>query len=114
MRNLDVLVVANASEPLGRTVIEAQLAGVVVVVPDRGGAFELVKPRITGLCYVADDASSLAALLHEVLGDPRLRSELTHRGRQAAIATSDPDLYAAAYVDAIVAARDNGHEHQDG
>jgi glycosyltransferase involved in cell wall biosynthesis len=61
--NLDLLVVGNASEPMGRTVLEAMSKGVVAVVPDRGGASELVEDRLNGLKYKADNPDSLAEVI---------------------------------------------------
>lgn len=68
MQGLDLLVVGNISEPLGRTVMEAQLEGVVPIVPATGGSVELISPGITGYCYNSAPGS-LAELLDKDLAD---------------------------------------------
>jgi glycosyltransferase involved in cell wall biosynthesis len=75
MRGIDLLVVANAFEPMGRTVLEAMNSGVPVIVPDRGGSSELVTDLATGLMYKAEDAISLSQVIdyaadnqHEIAG----------------------------------------------
>ncbi|GAA1773460.1 glycosyltransferase family 4 protein [Luedemannella helvata] len=101
MEGLDILVVANAQEAMGRTVVEAQLAGVVAVVPDRGGAAELVEHLTTGVVYPAGDARGLAAALTWLSADAGLRAELTERAFRTASARHDPTAYARAYLSAL-------------
>lgn len=100
MSGLDLLVVANADEPFGRTVVEAQLAGVVPLVPDAGGSRELVDPPRSGLVYRAGDGASFLAQLAAFQADPALRDRLRRSGRTHAAALADPvrirDDYAAA------------------
>jgi glycosyltransferase involved in cell wall biosynthesis len=105
MDDLDVLVVANPAEPMGRTVLEAQLAGVVAVVPDTGGSAELVEEGVTGFVYRADDPASLASCLTRLAVDPELRESVTEAARTAARKATDVDAYAAAYLDALMSAR---------
>ncbi|MEV4687291.1 glycosyltransferase family 4 protein [Microbacterium sp. LWH3-1.2] len=97
--DLDVLLVANSSEPMGRTVLEAQLRGVTVVVPDSGGSTELVADGVTGFVYHADDAQSLA----RVLG--RLRETdvmgMREAARMEAKRATDPVAYATNYLGVI-------------
>lgn len=102
MNDLDVLVVANPAEPMGRTVLEAQLAGVVAVVPDSGGSAELVEEGVTGFLYKADDPVSLAACLTLLAEDPQLRESVTAVARATARKATDVDAYAAAYLAALV------------
>lgn len=101
MNDLDLLVVANAKEPLGRTVIEAQLNGVVAVVPDAGGSSELVEDGVTGRKYGAGDAASLAETLASLIKDGELRKELAAAGRAEALVTSSPSNYASSYEKAL-------------
>lgn len=63
MTGLDVVVVGNPEEPMGRTVLEAQDRGAIAVVPDSGGASELVDDGVTGLVYRRDDPAHLASTL---------------------------------------------------
>ncbi|MFE5672284.1 glycosyltransferase [Agromyces sp. NPDC056523] len=97
--DIDALVVANAREPMGRTVLEAQLRGIMAVVPDSGGAAELVEHLVTGVKYRAGDASSLAKALKMLTRDLRIR--VTETARARAIAVTDPKEYAARYAHAV-------------
>ncbi len=72
LRDLDLLVVANHFEPMGRTVLEAMQFGVPTVVPDQGGSAELVIDRVNGLKYKANDARSLADTLDFAAENPQL------------------------------------------
>jgi phosphatidylinositol alpha 1,6-mannosyltransferase len=56
----DVFVYPGAFETFGLTVREAQASGAAVIVPDRGGAADLVDHGTTGLTFTAHDAASLA------------------------------------------------------
>lgn len=101
MDGLDVLVVANEREPLGRTVLEAQLAGLPVVVPDKGGAAELVVDGVTGLYFIANSSVSLGAVLSALAHSADLRAALAIAGRASATFQSDPIRYAHAYASAL-------------
>jgi glycosyltransferase involved in cell wall biosynthesis len=91
----DVLLVTNAAEALGRTVLEAQLRGIVVVVPDEGGAAELVENGETGFTYAAGDPHAAAAAIRKAANsDPLVREN----ARAVARRSSDPEAYAAAYA----------------
>lgn len=80
LSNLDLLVVCNSNEPMGRTVLEAMDVGVPVVVPDKGGSAELVQDGLTGLKYKANDPVSLAEVLDFASSQPQL---LENCARQA-------------------------------
>jgi glycosyltransferase involved in cell wall biosynthesis len=101
MEGLAILVVGNDKEPLGRTVIEAQLSGVVAVVPDAGGSSELVQDGATGRKYRAGDAASLGVVLQSLISDDALRRELAARARAAVEISSSPSSYAQSYRQAI-------------
>lgn len=95
LADLDVVVVGNPREPMGRTVLEAQLSGVVAVVPDTGGAAELVADGRTGLVYTHDDPADLARVLSRLRVDPDLAARIrAHAGDHVA----RPPAYAADYL----------------
>lgn len=95
---IDILLVCRSDEPLGRTVLIAQAAGVPCVVPNRGGSSELVKDGMDGLHYEAGNPESLAAALTELS-----RGDTYHRLSRGAKASSESRLslpgYALAYYD---------------
>ncbi|WP_226344578.1 glycosyltransferase family 4 protein [Agilicoccus flavus] len=76
MAELDVVVVGNPAEPMGRTVLEAADRGVVAVVPDSGGASELVEEGVSGFVYRHDDPADLARVLDRVRREPALVSDM--------------------------------------
>lgn len=97
---LDVLVVCNPAEPMGRTVPEAQLSGVVAVVPDTGGSAELVKDGETGFQYHAGSAEGLASAIERARVASRsgcIREQAFRVARER----HDPDAYAVRYAQMI-------------
>jgi len=61
-------------------VYESMACQTPIVVPDAGGAGELVEDGVTGLKFIPDDAALLAKCLRRLLEDERLRKRLTERG----------------------------------
>ena len=80
----DLLLHLCPVEAFGLGPLEAMIAGVPVLVPNRGGAAELIEPGVTGFRFRADDASDLAARLAELSGCPRERlGTVAEAGRAA-------------------------------
>lgn len=100
--DIDVMVVANGQEPMGRTVLEAQLSGVLAVVPDTGGAAELVRDGSTGLVFRAGDANSLAMALRRVREDPDLMQRIREQALTHAEARSVTEVYVSRYLGLLV------------
>lgn len=101
LQGLDVLVVCNDAEPMGRTVAEAQLAGLLVVVPSTGGSSELVEHGVTGLVYQAADSSALASVLEEAAHLGHRREDITSTARDVATERHDVESYAVRYLAAV-------------
>lgn len=95
LSELDAVVVANPAEPMGRTVLEAKLRGVVAVVPDMGGSCELVEDGRTGLVYRANDVDDLARTLQRLVDEPELVARIAS---DAVDTVPRPAEYAAAYL----------------
>jgi len=78
-------IVVNAStdpEAFGRTIIEAQAMGRVVVAADHGGARETILPGETGFLFPPGDATALAAVLDSALEmSPQARIAWGQRAR---------------------------------
>lgn len=96
--DIDVVVVANPREPMGRTVLEAQLSGVLAVVPDAGGSAELVSDSVTGHVFAADDPEDLARVLRAIANDPASGERIRERARVQAAATVTTAAYADSYL----------------
>ena len=59
----DFLLHLCPEEPFGLVILEAFVTGLVVIVPDSGGAGSLVDDGITGLRFAADDVEELVRVL---------------------------------------------------
>lgn len=78
----DLLLHTCPCEPFGLAILEAFRAGVPVLVPDTGGAAELVRHNISGWRYRGGDAAALATTLTLVADtDAFTRSEIAERAR---------------------------------
>lgn len=66
LRAIDTLLVCNENEPSGRTVGEALMRGVDVIVPDSGGSREFIQSHF-GLEYRGADFEDLVAVLRRRL-----------------------------------------------
>lgn len=79
--DVDLLIMMNSTEPSGRTVAEAQLAGVVPIVPDQGGAVEFVDGGEAGGIYGKEDGASLPEVIERLANDSKLFSRLSRNAR---------------------------------
>jgi glycosyltransferase involved in cell wall biosynthesis/predicted metal-dependent phosphoesterase TrpH len=73
----DVFAFPSETETFGNAVVEAQAAGLPVVVPNRGAAKESVVPGVTGLVVDAQDPMAIGRALHTLLAHPRRRAEMS-------------------------------------
>jgi O-antigen/teichoic acid export membrane protein len=95
---IDILLVTNTNEPMGRTVGECQLLGIPVVVPNSGGASELVRDLETGFTY---NFESLESISSSLLKASRVSSRVLNQARGEAVIRHDPTEYARDYREAI-------------
>lgn len=98
MNGIRILLVTNPKEAMGRTVLEAQVSGVPVVVPDCGGAGELVTDGRNGFRYRSGDPKSLAVAIKRAT---ELQSAELAQIREATLRTADPTKYARDYADIV-------------
>ena len=64
----DIVVSASTKpEAFGRTIVEAQAMGKIVIAADEGGACETIKNGLTGFLFKSKDSDSLADVLERVL-----------------------------------------------
>ncbi len=71
-------------EPFGRTIVEAMLAGLVVVGADVGGSREIFEQYDGGIVFRPGDAADLADRVARVIEQPELRRRLQRKGRELA------------------------------
>lgn len=102
---ISFLLLANPAEPFGRVVAEAQLAGVVPVVPSTGGASELVEHGVNGLVYPPLEMGTAARLIRLLIDDPESLERVRARARTDALAAYDPKAIAGAYLTVLCSER---------
>lgn len=71
-------------EPFGRTIVEAMLAGLVVIGSDVGGSREIFAEYDADLLYPAGDAQALASRIALLLDGSKDKAHLIRRGRRLA------------------------------
>jgi glycosyltransferase involved in cell wall biosynthesis len=89
----DVFVSPSETETFGNTVVEAQAAGVPVVVASRGAARENIVEDVTGLVVDARKPEEISAALYRLLSQPELRARM---GGEASRFARRYDMTAAA------------------
>ena len=75
-----VSVLCCEKEGCPNLVMESMACKTPIVVPDSGGAGELVEDGITGLKFIPGDPDSLASCLQRLLNDNNLRGKLIENG----------------------------------
>lgn len=96
---LDILLFCNPNEPSGRVIAEAQLAGVVPVVPRRGGAAEFVKDAVTG--YTFSSEAEGREVIERLGASSHLLALISNQARQDALGSYDARTQAQSYASAI-------------
>ncbi|MDA1475081.1 glycosyltransferase family 4 protein [Bacillus changyiensis] len=81
----DIFVLPSLLENQPLSVIEAQLAGLPVIVSDAGGIPEIVEHEMTGLITPKGDKEALANCLNRLLEDEAQRKELGANAREFAL-----------------------------
>jgi glycosyltransferase involved in cell wall biosynthesis len=89
-------------EGFGLVLLEAQVAGTAVVAPAHGGSQEAFVSGLTGLSPVDESASSLAAVLGELLREPELMTVMGKQAAEWAREAYAPERYARRAVAALL------------
>jgi phosphatidylinositol alpha-1,6-mannosyltransferase len=87
-----VFVNASYKEPFGRSVAEAQGAGLAVVSFDSGGVSEIVAHGVTGYIAPYGDKETFVKLLLEIAQDPSRASAMGEAGRKRAMRFFNRDV----------------------
>jgi glycosyltransferase involved in cell wall biosynthesis len=82
----DIVVMPSETEMQARMYLETQASGRVLVASDIPAAREVVVDGESGLLFRKGDADDLAAKTVLAAGDPQLRREIGHKGRERVMA----------------------------
>lgn len=85
MANHDLLLHTCAEEPFGLAILEAMAARVPVLVPNAGGAGDLVQDGISGYHFAANDATHLGQVLLRLMRTPASQLNAVVSGAQFAL-----------------------------
>lgn len=80
-RSADIFVCTSHMETFSRSILEAEMYGLPIVSTSCHGVSEQVRWDYNALRFVANDASSLAAQLHRLLDDDKLRQAFRQNSR---------------------------------
>jgi glycosyltransferase involved in cell wall biosynthesis len=78
-----IFVFPSTTDTFGNVILEAQAAGLPVIVSDVGGPRELVTHEVTGLITKARDVSDFTAAIRRLVTDEPLRNEMSAAARRA-------------------------------
>ncbi|ODS52647.1 MAG: hypothetical protein ABS36_16500 [Acidobacteria bacterium SCN 69-37] len=107
MASADLFLFPSATDTFGNVVLEAQASGLPVVVSDRGGPCQQMRPGVTGTVCPAGDATAFAGAVLELVRDPSRRRAVAAAARDYAVGRSWAAATAplrAAWADAQTAA----------
>ncbi len=94
---IDIYVNPTLDEGFGIAVVEAMLAGLPVVLSDRGAHPELIEHGVSGMLYSAGDSISLARMFCSLVEDPIGRARIGDAARVRASVKFCPQRYAEEY-----------------
>jgi glycosyltransferase involved in cell wall biosynthesis len=99
LRAMDVFAFPSRLEGSPNAVLEAMASGLPIVATAIGGVVDLLEEQDTGVLVRSDDADALAAALVRVLGDSKLRRDLSGRARRRAVERFSLSVHIARLID---------------
>jgi len=98
----DLLVFPSSTDTCGLVVLEAQAAGLPVIVTDQGGPVEFMRPDATGLVVPGDDPEALTRAMSVLAADPARRARMGRAAREFVVGlTTTPDAPSQAILDTL-------------
>ncbi|MDQ6624785.1 MAG: glycosyltransferase [Verrucomicrobiota bacterium] len=89
----DLFVFPSTTDTFGNVVIEAQAAGLPVIVSNVGGPQELVEDNVDGLITRARDVDDFSAAIRRLVRDRALRAQMGTRAREKVVTRSWPNAF---------------------
>ncbi|MDQ3116980.1 MAG: glycosyltransferase [Verrucomicrobiota bacterium] len=89
----DIFVFPSTTDTFGNVIIEAQAAGLPVIVSDVGGPRELVTDGVNGLITKALDVAGFTAAIRRLVEDEPLRKEMSAAARRSVEDRSWPSAF---------------------
>ena len=89
----DIFVFPSTTDTFGNVIIEAQAAGLPVIVSDVGGPQELVTDGVNGLITRARDVADFTAAIRRLVEDEPLRKEMSAAARRSVEDRSWPSAF---------------------
>ncbi len=89
----DIFVFPSTTDTFGNVIIEAQAAGLPVIVSDVGGPRELVTDGVNGLVTRALDVADFTAAIRRLVEDESLRKEMSAAARRSVEDRSWPSAF---------------------
>ncbi len=89
----DIFVFPSTTDTFGNVIIEAQAAGLPVIVSDVGGPRELVTDGVTGLITRALDVAGFTVAVRRLVEDEALRKEMSAAARRSVEDRSWPSAF---------------------
>ncbi|WP_085791500.1 glycosyltransferase family 4 protein [Roseivivax jejudonensis] len=99
LAGVDLLIAPARDEALGRTLIEAAMAGIPLVATDEGGNREIVLDRETGRLVPPEDPEGYAAAAADLLARPEATRAMTDAARARAARLFSADAHLAAMTE---------------
>ena len=91
----DIFVFPSTTDTYGRVVLEAQAAGLAVIVSGQGGPRENMLPDSSGLVVRQETASAYASAMASLASDPGMLRSMQREAREYAESRSSEKAFAA-------------------
>jgi len=105
---------ASYNEPFGRSIAEAQAAGLPVVAFDSGAVKEIVEHERTGLLVPYDDTSGFVRAMGRFINEPRLARSMGIKGHQRAKEFFNRDIQVPAICNELLKLKKQANTDKNG
>lgn len=95
---MDIYINPTLDEGFGIAVVEAMLAGLPVVLSDRGAHPELVEDGISGFLYCGGDAVALSSTIEHLAASAELRTAIGNAALNRAASHFSPEQYSKEFL----------------